>query len=87
MQKVTTELEALQVCKEYQCEVEFRKEFYQIPEHVIISLNAWTKIIGKDFIEAVNRLVDIYHTAPCNYEKLDWWEEVNNFYNPASRKR
>lgn len=80
MKKVINELEALQLCKEYQCEISFKKQFYNTPEHVIISLNAWTKIIGKDFVEAVNRLVEVYHTAPCDYEKLDWWKENQNFY-------
>jgi len=80
MGRVKTESEALQLCREYQCSVTFRKKSYEIPEHVIIYLNAWTKIIGKDFVEAVNRIVDVYHTAPCNYEKLDWWGESQNFY-------
>jgi len=80
MKKVQTELQALQLCKEYQCEIKFRKQSHNTPEHVIVVLNAWTKIVGKDLIEAVNRLVDVYHTIPCYYEKLDWWEEVQNFY-------
>jgi len=80
IKKVKTESEALQLCREYQLQIEFRKEFYTIPEHVLVSLNAWTKVIGKDFIEAVNRIVEAYNTAPCDYEKLDWWEESQNFY-------
>jgi hypothetical protein len=80
MKKVQTELEALQLCKEHQCEIQFRNKCYNKPKHVIISLNAWTKIIGKDLIEAVNRLVDVYHTAPCNYGKLEWWNEYDEFY-------
>jgi len=86
MNKVTTELEALALCKEYQCEIQFRKQYYQTPEHVTVSLNAWTKIIGNDLIEAVNRLVDVYHTAPYNYEKLSWWNEHKNFFEIAREK-
>jgi len=82
MRKVKTELEALEICKDYQCDITFRKQYYGTPEHVIVSLNAWTKIIGKDLVEAVNRLVDVYYTAPCNHENLEWWEEHQNFYKP-----
>jgi hypothetical protein len=80
MKKVETESEALKLCKEFQCQITFRKQYYRTPEHVTVSLNAWTKIIGKDLIEAVNRLVEVYHTAPINHDKLDWWEEQVNFY-------
>lgn len=79
MKKVCNELEALQLCREYQCEILFRKQRYNIPEHVIVSLNAWTKIAGKDLIEAVNRLVEVYHTAPVNHEQLVWWKEQQQY--------
>jgi hypothetical protein len=75
MNKVTTELEALELCKKHQCEIRFTSQFYQSPTYVIIYLNAWTKVVGKDLIEAVNRLVDVYHTPRCDYEKLPWWND------------
>jgi hypothetical protein len=71
MEKVNTESDALILCREYQLQIEFRKEYYGVPEYVSCHLNAWTKVIGKNFIEAVNRMVEIYHTTPCNYEKLE----------------
>lgn len=80
MNKVTTELEALQLCKEYKCEIRFTSEFYQSPTYVIISLNSWTQTVGKDLIEATNRLVDMYHTARGNYENLPWWNEHREFF-------
>jgi len=81
MNKVTTELEALALCKEYQCEIQFRKASNngRTPEHVIVKFG-FNDIIGKDLIEAVNRVVDIYHTAPCNYGELSWWTDNVCFY-------
>lgn len=80
MKNVNNELEALQLCKEYQCEITFKKEFYNTPEHVIVSLNAWTKIVGKDLVEAVNRLVEAYNTPPINHVELSWWEDQQKFH-------
>ncbi len=82
MNKVFTELEALEVCREYQCKIEFRKadSWNQIPAYVKIQLG-FHEVVGKDFIEAVNRMSDMYHTSPINHEKLDWWEENKNFFD------
>jgi hypothetical protein len=81
MKKVNTELDALQLCKEHNCNINFNKQSNHIPAHVTVSLNAWTKITGKDLVEAVNRLVECYHTIPNDREKLNWWEEVVNYDN------
>jgi hypothetical protein len=80
MIKVQNESEAIQLCKEYQCEIKFWKQGYNVPEYVVVSLNAWTKIAGRNLIEAVNRLVDVYHTAPINQETLEWWKDHENLY-------
>lgn len=78
--KVTTEIEALKFCKENQCKIEFRKETSNIPAHVKVSLGLVADTIGKDLVEAVNRVVDMYFTPPDNYDKLSWWNEQKTFY-------
>lgn len=81
MRKVKSEIEALSVCKEYRCKVEFRKDFNLNREFVVISLNAWTTVAGKDLVEAVNRLNDLYYNAPIDYENLEWMENNKKLLN------
>jgi hypothetical protein len=81
MKNVNTELEALQLCKDHHCKIKFNKKSNHVPGHTIVSLNAWTNIIGKDLVEAVNRLVECYNTIPNDREKLEWWEESINYCN------
>lgn len=80
MDKVTTELEALDFCKEYGCRLEFIRKSNNTPAHVILRLGICLDVLGKDLVEAVNRIVDMYHTAPNDYEKLDWWKDYKYFY-------
>lgn len=85
MENVTTEIEALAFCKENQVRLDFRKEMNGTPEHVVLHF-CWEGIIGKDLVEAVNRAVEMYHTAPCNFDKLPFWQEMKEFYLPSVMK-
>lgn len=78
--KVTTELRALEFCKENHCKVEFKKESYDTPEHVIITLGLVAKAGGKDLVETVNRIIDMYFTPPIKHEELPWWEDQKKYY-------
>lgn len=76
MNKPQTAQEAMDICKEYQCIITFRNgNDSPQPDWVEVSLNAWTKVYGRDIIEAVSRLSGMYHTVPYLYEKLEWWNE------------
>lgn len=81
MNKVSNELEALNLCKEHGCKVEFKKQSYDTPAHVVIVLGIIIEVLGKDLTEAVNRMVDMYNTAPNDYEKLEWWQDYKTFYS------
>lgn len=78
MYKVTNELEALALCKEYMMKIDFRKDFNYDREYVVVNFG-FKEVAGKTLIEAVNRIVDLYHNAPINYEKLDWYEESQKY--------
>lgn len=84
MNRVTTEQEALEICKEYQCNIKFWKSdsFNKIPAHVDVELG-FNNVKGKDLVEAVNRMSELYHTAPVYFEELSWWEENENYNNPS----
>lgn len=78
--KVSTELEALEFCKENYCRIEFIQENYERNAHVVVTLGLVAKSGGKDLVEAVNRIVDMYFTPEVEYEKLPWWEDQKKYY-------
>ena len=78
MNKVTNDLEALALCKEHRMKIDFRKDFNYDREYVVVNLG-FKEVAGKTLVEAVNRIVDLYHNAPINYEKLDWYEESQKY--------
>jgi hypothetical protein len=78
MEKVNSELEALQLCKEHTMKIEFRKDTNFNREFVVVTLGFKT-VAGQTLLEAVNRLVEMYHTAPINHEKLEWYEENQKY--------
>lgn len=77
---VKTEEEAISLCKEFGVSIVFRKAIKDKQDaSVEASLNAWTKTIGRDLTEAINRLVDLWKTPPMNHDKIDWYWEVRVF--------
>lgn len=78
MQKVNNEIEALEVCKEHKMKIEFKKDTNFNREFVVVTLGFKT-VAGKTLVEAINRLVEMYHTAPIDHEKLDWFEESQKY--------
>lgn len=78
MDKVTNDTEALEVCKENKMKIEFKTDSNYDREFVVVNLG-FKEVAGKTLVEAVNRIVDLYHNAPVNYEKLDWYEESQKY--------
>lgn len=70
--KVKTKMEALEFCEEHQCKIEFRKALFGTPKHVIVNHGLVGEAIGRDLVEAVNRIIDLYHTPPIKHEELPW---------------
>lgn len=75
-------LEAYNFCVENQCSITFITTYTHAnyPSHVVVNYGLMPRVIGLDIIEATNRLKEMMHTAPCNYEKLSWWKESTEFY-------
>lgn len=80
MNKVTNDAEALVLCKENQMKIEYKRDASFNRDYVVVTLG-FKEVAGKTLVEAVNRITDLYHNAPVNYEKLEWYQESQKYLN------
>lgn len=78
MQKVMSETEALLLCKENRMKIEFKTDSTS-QKHYVVVTSGFKEVAGNTFVESVNRMVDLYHTAPANHEELDWYQESQRY--------
>lgn len=72
MEQVQTELEALALCQKHCMKVEFCKNHQKDYSYVVINF-AFQQTAGRSLVEAVNRVVEMYHTPRGEIKELPWY--------------
>lgn len=66
--------EALNYCKKNLVKIDFKKN-YQPKRTYVILTRGFLQVGAQNLTQAVNRLEEMYHIAPNDYEKLKWIED------------